>query len=211
MTQECTVARESAANVAIVGSSEGLEAIRKPGCAAAIWHRRPDPGFQAWIDGLNPEMLPVSRVVLPPGRTPEALRQICDLAGLPASPHLDRWIDDMSNLAGDFAQQMEAPLVRLRLAAVTTNACRKFHVDAVVARLICTYRGTGTQYGIANNGAEPHRVFTVPTGCPIVLRGMRWPGDPRSGLHHRSPPIAGTGETRAVLVVDPVLDSEDDF
>ncbi|GGG66682.1 hypothetical protein GCM10011415_11900 [Salipiger pallidus] len=53
-------------------------------------------------------------------------------------------------------------------------------------------------------------VLTVPTGSPIVLRGTRWPESPLSGLLHRSPPIAGTGETRLLLVLDPVEDSERD-
>ena len=72
------------------------------------------------------------------------------------------------------------------------------------ARLVCTYRGTGTQYGTGLNGADPDRIFTVPPSSPIILRGTLWPEHPASGLLHRSPPIAGTGETRLLLVLDPV-------
>jgi hypothetical protein len=92
---------------------------------------------------------------------------------------------------------------------VTTNACRKFHVDAMAARLICTYRGTGTQYGQSRNGDDPKRVFTVPTGSAVLLRGSLWPSNRDCGLVHRSPPIEGTGETRLVLVLDPVDIPED--
>jgi hypothetical protein len=115
-------------------------------------------------------------------------------------------VDDIAALAEIFAGLMRARWLRLRLDVVTTNACRRFHIDAVTARLVCTYRGTGTQYGISTDGAEPRRIFTVPTGSPIVLRGTLWPEHPRSGLLHRSPPIEGTGETRALLVLDPVDD-----
>jgi hypothetical protein len=115
-------------------------------------------------------------------------------------------VDDIAALAEIFAGLMRARWLRLRLDVVTTNACRRFHIDAVTARLVCTLRGTGTQYGISTDGAEPRRVFTVPTGSPIVLRGTLWPEGPRSGLLHRSPPIEGTGETRALLVLDPVDD-----
>jgi len=101
---------------------------------------------------------------------------------------------------------MKAPYLRLRVDVVATNACRRFHVDVLTARLICTYRGTGTQYGVSKGGAEPTDIFTVPTGSPIVLRGKLWPEHPSSGLQHRSPPIEGTGETRLVLVLDPVHD-----
>lgn len=102
------------------------------------------------------------------------------------------------------------PYVRLRLSRVTANACSKFHIDAITARLVCTYRGTGTQYGISHDGGGPKRMFTVPTGSPILLRGTLWPESPRSGLLHRSPPIEGSGETRLVLVLDPIFDPEEE-
>ena len=114
-------------------------------------------------------------------------------------------------MADIFSDLMNARYLRLRLDAVTTNACRKFHIDAVTARLVCTYRGTGTQYGISTEGHEPRRVFTTQTDAPIVLRGTLWPAEPSSGLLHRSPPIEGTGETRLVLVLDPVDDPEDEI
>ncbi|MEL7183288.1 MAG: DUF1826 domain-containing protein, partial [Pseudomonadota bacterium] len=87
---------------------------------------------------------------------------------------------------------------------------RKFHIDALTSRLVCTYRGTGTQYGTSLDGDDPRRVFTVQTGAPILLRGTLWPGHPSSGLLHRSPPIEGTGESRLVMVLDPVFDQQDD-
>jgi hypothetical protein len=79
-----------------------------------------------------------------------------------------------------------------------------------MARVLCTYGGTGTQYGIFTDGDKPSRVFTVQTGAPILLRGPLWLAHPPSGLLHRSPPIEGTGETRLVLVLDPVFDLDDD-
>ena len=114
-------------------------------------------------------------------------------------------------MAGMFAGIVDAPYLRMRMDVVTTNACRKFHVDAITARLVLTYRGTGTQYGVSQGGHDPQRVFTVPTGAPILLRGSLWPETPRSGVVHRSPPIEGTGETRLVLVLDPVHDLDEPF
>ena len=106
-----------------------------------------------------------------------------------------------------FSGLTPAACFRLRFEVVTRNACRKFHVDAVTARLVCTYRATGTEYGISTNGRVPRRVFTVPTGAPMLLRGTPWLERPKSGLLHRSPPIEGTRETRLALVLDPVLDA----
>ncbi len=195
-----------AAGVGVADNADGLSAIHGSDCAAAIWHRRPLPGFQAWLDGLAPERLPKARVILRAEDVREAVATICEASGTPAGPERDLLVDDVAAMADIFAGLMPTRYLRLRLDVITTNACRKFHIDAVTARLICTYRGTGTQYGNAAAGSEPGQIFTVPTGAPILLRGTLWPVSPKSGLLHRSPPIAGTGETRLVLVLDPISD-----
>lgn len=200
---------DAAVGVAVAEKPEDLNVIRKPGCAAAIWPRQSQPGFQAWLDCLAPENLPNGRIVLRPEAVPDAVTRLCDIAQTPPCAERAQLIDDVAALAEMFADVMQPPFLRLRLQAVQTNACRKFHIDALTARLICTYRGTGTQYGISTDGNDPKRVFCVPTGSPIMLRGTHWPEHPLSGLLHRSPPIEGTDETRLVLVLDPVSDPED--
>ncbi|MDJ0827567.1 MAG: DUF1826 domain-containing protein [Rhodobacter sp.] len=200
----------AAIGVGVAHSPEGLSAIQHRGCAATIWQRDPLPSFQSWIDAVQPEYLPSSRVVLRPGMVRGALSDIVEASELPSCEARAMLVDDISALADMFADVMRAPYLRLRLDVVTTNMCRKFHIDAVTARLICTYRGTGTQYGISTDGAEPRRIFTVPTGSPFLLRGTLWPENPKSGLLHRSPPIEGTGETRLVLVLDPIFDLDDE-
>ena len=149
------------------------------------------------------------RFVLRPDAVRSALSGLVEPSAPPGCEERSKLVEDIAALAGMFADVMAAPYLRLRLEVITTNACRKFHMDAVTARLVCTYRGTGTQYGISTNGGDPHRVLTVPTGSPILLRGNLWPETPRSGLLHRSPPIEGTEETRLVLVLDPIFDPED--
>lgn len=192
--------------VDVTDTPEGLARIAMPGCAATIWLRKPDSAFQIWIDGLDPSQLPKARLILRPHAVPDAVRHLCDIAGLEDTAER-RWLEeDVSDLVARFAQMMQAPYLRVRLDVINTNACRKFHIDAIHARLICTYRGTGTQYGISTDGQDPTRVFTVATGAPMIMRGTLWPQTPPSGLLHRSPPIAGTGETRLVLVLDPVFD-----
>ena len=203
MTAVQDMTMDAAVGVGIVNNPEELSVFRRPDCAAAIWRRQPSPAFQHWIDGLEEERLPETRLALRPADVHEAVAQVCDLSGTPDCPERQRLVDDAAALSAIFAALTEATYVRLRLSVISTDACRKFHKDYVAARLICTYRGTGTQYGIAADGDEPRRVFTVPTGAPILLRGKLWPERPDSGLLHRSPPIDGTGETRLVLVLDP--------
>ena len=210
MTFVRDIVRDAAIGVGVADAPEGLSAIRHTGCAAVIWRRQPSPGFRSWLDGLAPEVLPRGRVILRPAAVRDVVAEVCNAGGTPHGPERDLLVDDVAALADIFASIMRARWLRLRLDVVTTNACRRFHIDAVTARLVCTYRGSGTQYGISTDGAEPRRIFSVPSGVPILLRGTLWPECPRSGLLHRSPPIEGTGETRLVLVLDPLDDPEEE-
>lgn len=203
------IVENAAVGVAVTERMENLRAIQKAGCAAAIWRRATPPGFDSWVQAFSPDDLPTVRCLQTPSEVHATLERVLDRSGMPKASHRDWLIADISNLAFQIADIMAAPFVRLRIDVIRTNACRKFHMDANQLRLICTYRGTGTQYGISNDGGEPKRVFTVPTGSPMVMRGCQWPGSPKSGVVHRSPPIEGTGETRLVLVLDPEFDWED--
>ncbi|MGH1353582.1 MAG: DUF1826 domain-containing protein [Thalassovita sp.] len=191
---------------AIASAPEGLTAIHRPACAAMIWQRDPLPSFQRWIDTLPPDQLPKARMVLRPEVVCDALIDVADQCGTPECSERNLLIEDASALAIILASVMDSTYIRLRFDVIQSNACRKFHVDAVTARLVCTYRGTGTQYGLSENGDDPIKIKTVPTGSPVILRGTRWPETPISGLLHRSPPISGTGETRLLLVIDPIED-----
>lgn len=202
---------DAAGCIGVADDPSAFRSILRPDCAAAFWQRRLPGDVQTWLDGLDPSLLPRGRVVVLPKAVPGMVGQFCDMSGLP--PGSERgWLEgDIADLAERFADLMQSKFLRLRLDVIESNACRKFHLDAITARLICTYRGTGTQYGVSEDGGEPEVINTVPTGAPILLRGSLWPEQPRSGLLHRSPPIEGTGETRLVLVLDPLSELEDDL
>ncbi|WP_299891379.1 DUF1826 domain-containing protein [uncultured Ruegeria sp.] len=204
-----TEIKNAAVGVGVSDTPDGLAKIAMPGCAATIWRRQLTSDFQTWIDTLDPLKLPKARLVLRPEAVKDKVRHLFEIAGMEDVTERAWLEEDISDLAARFAEVMRAPYLRLRLDAITTNACRKFHVDAIYARLSCTYRGTGTQYGISLDGEDPKRVFTVGTGSPMVMRGTHWPQNPPSGLLHRSPPISGTGETRLVIVIDPIFDADE--
>lgn len=201
------LAEDGVAGVRVVNTLHGLGAIHAADCAAVIWARPDCTALRDWLAALPAEQLPQAREILRPDAIREVLVRVC--AGVPAGAERALLIESIAALAARFAEIMRAPLLRLRLEAVTGNACRRFHIDVVTARLVCTYRGRGTEYGLAARGAEPAVIAAVPTGQPIVLRGTRWPTTPPSLLRHRSPPIEGTGATRLLLVLDPVDDPEE--
>ncbi|MEM6635601.1 MAG: DUF1826 domain-containing protein [Pseudomonadota bacterium] len=206
MTLHSEVEKGTIPGVGVTTSPKGLSYISNPSCAATIWRRQPLESFQTWIDDLSCDQLPRARVILRQEMVRDAMADIVDAAGLPDCQERNMLADDVAALANIFAAVMDAPYLRLRLDVICTNACRNFHIDAVTARLICTYRGSGTQYGTSADGLEPHNIDGVPTGSPMIMRGTLWPCSPNRALRHRSPQIEGTGETRLVLVLDPVTD-----
>ena len=202
---------DAAVGVVVSDTPDGLKVIRKAGCAATVWRRQTPPGFQDWIDGLDPKTLPSARIVVRADAARQTIEDLLHDAGIADCAERFWFEADIGELSNRFANIMQAPYLRLRLDAIKTNACRRFHIDAIKARMLCTYRGSGTQYGISIDGDEPKRVFQVATGSVMVLRGTKWPEYPASGLLHRSPPIEGTSQTRWVLVLDPVYELEDDL
>ena len=200
----------AAIGVAILDHPGKFSTLNQQGVAAAIWRRQMPEDFQSWIDTLEVENLPSARTIIRVEVVRDAVEVICDSAGIPDNLKRRYLVEDVEMLAKKFAELMETNMIGLRFDVIHDNACRKFHIDAVTARLVCTYRGHGTQYGISTDGNEPERIFSVPTGAPILLRGTKWPEPPHSGLLHRSPQIEGTGMTRLVLVVDPVFENSDD-
>ena len=115
--------KDAAIGIGISETPEGLATIHQPGCAAAIWRRDPAPAFQSWIDGLSPEHLPQSRVILRPDMVRDALGHICAAAGTPDCPERTMLIDDATALAQVFTDLMAARYLRLRLDVVTTSCC----------------------------------------------------------------------------------------
>jgi hypothetical protein len=178
-----------------------LTNIAAPGCGAAIWDRRLDADLADWLDLLPPGRLPRLRACLPVNRAGEAVAEAAAIAGLPDAGLRAAFAEDAAGLARRFSVIIGSRHLHLRLDVIDGDACRRFHIDNVAARLICTYRGPGTEFGIARDGLDPDPVRRMATGAAGVFRGRLWPGAP-CGIVHRSPPIAGTGTVRLVLVID---------
>ena len=111
---------------------------------------------------------------------------------------------DIAALAASFAAIMALSHVVIRLERVVGDACKRWHADYVPVRLISTYCGSGTQWierSIARAGGSPvERPRSLTPGAVGLFKGRILAGE--QAIVHRSPPIAGTGEARLLLVID---------
>lgn len=135
---------------------------------------------------------------------------------LPAVEH--GWLrDDVQDLVERFAQVLAASAFAVRLSVVTSDACRKLHVDYVRMRLLCTYAGPGTElledrhadrsafdldeHDAARANARVAKdhaaIRSAQVGDVVLLKGETWPDNRGRGAIHRSPPI---GEGTRVLL-----------
>jgi hypothetical protein len=136
--------------------------------------------------------------------------------------------DDIDRLTALFSRLSGRRHLRIKLHRCDGDECRQFHVDHVPLRLITTYAGPGTDWledGAArrehlggrglprgssihdvNNAivADWSRVHRLPRFAVALFRGATMHGAhaPLDGIVHRSPPIAGSGIKRLLLVID---------
>lgn len=197
-----TVAPRNARDVVVGRQSEVLQDIALPGVAAAIWQRKPDAAFQDWIDSLVPEQLPELRIVVPVNQIEGAVRVACDNANTPTGLTQDWFARDVGLLARAFSDILEVDHVQIRLDIAFGKMCPSFHRDNVPARLLCTYRGPGTEYVPERHQDDPHRIRRMNTGSVELFRGSRWSADEPCGLLHRSPPVKAGFGPRLLLVID---------
>lgn len=176
---------------------------------AEDWRRIRDPACPIVIE-QRAQPVSDSAMALLLDQAPFAIRAEGDipalLAQLAALP--DALRADAAALAQRFMALMGVDSVRVRVEGITTNACKKVHMDYTDVRLITTYSGPGTDF--VPHGVDPDGniccLERVPTGAVALFKGRSFAPDHAPCLH-RSPPIEGSGERRLVLVIDTPLKS----
>ncbi|MES0811124.1 DUF1826 domain-containing protein [Roseibium sp. SCPC15] len=209
MILESTVPRQQerrAEDVLLAAEPDVFEDIGLQGVAAAVWQRRPEPSFQAWLDNLPARHLPTMRVVTPLEHVQSLATSACEQAKMPDCEERNMLIDDIAALAFMAGNVLACSSLRVRLDVASNTMCPKFHLDAVPARLLCTYRGAGTEYCLEGQTSDSRGIRTVRTGSAALFRGANWPSKERTALLHRSPAVRGSDATRLLLVIDPVDD-----
>ena len=209
VTTEKALAGSATAKVAFVDEIAELARLFDGNTAGVIWRRRMQEGMQSWLDSLPVDQLPTGRIVLPVVKVRSAVTELMNISEMPDCAERQLLLNDICLLAHKSSELFASAYLRLRFDVVTTNKCPKFHIDHVAARLLCTYRGAGTEYSFLDDQKRPTEKFSTPNCAAIVLRGTKWPTDCANNLVHRSPEINDENETRLLLVIDPVDNAVD--
>lgn len=182
-----------------------LASIADPAINLAIWQRQLSPALAGTANGLLAAAPSDIRVTAPIAGVSDALTAAMAAAGWPSAPDLVADVADLAVLAGPL---MRAATLEIRLDIITGDACRKFHADYVPLRLITSYAGPGSQW-LSNDdsaalaqgaGIAGLDVRQLLAGEVALFKGRLLTDVP---IIHRSPPIAGSGTRRLVLVINP--------
>jgi len=190
-----------------------LHCINKPGVNLSLWQRPARAAITAELRSLQASDLADVRRPATPASFDQDISALLRQQGLdPGSfEHLRA---DLHELAEVFFGLTGGRNAIFRLVATDRDDCRRFHVDRTRLRLLCTYRGPGTEWlaeaqvdrlaqarGAPNDAiirfGEASRFETFWVG---ILRGD--PENSAQGLVHRSPPVEGTGQTRVLFCMD---------
>lgn len=171
-----------------------LDRIHSPDVGLAIWHRFTRLSLLVSASALQAQPPFTLTISDTPDRATRRLSHDLLLFHWPLYA-------DFRRLATRFSTLAASPVVRMRLEHVIDDSCRKFHVDAVGLRLLCTYAGPGTEW--VDDAGRIRRMASMEVA---VFKGSAFPGaGPR--VLHRSPPLStGThaGQSRLVLCIDSV-------
>jgi len=188
---------------AIGDDAFGLTRIFDPAIQLAVWRRTPDPTIGNWLERNAGALGCGFRQLITPGQTPV-------LDTLPTGSGRDALADDLAQLAEMLAELLDAPAIGVRLEVIHKAMCPRLHVDRVGVRMLCTYRGPGTEWveeqsidrsrlGAASAGLADthsgvlrpdHCIESIPLYAAALLKGSLWQDNTGRGIVHRSPAVS---------------------
>lgn len=192
-----------------------LTRIFDPEIRIAQWRRPVDAVIVEWLDAHADNLGSGFRQTLVAGETPELDR-------LPAGAGRDALAADLELLAEMLGELLDAPTIGLRLEVVGKAMCPRLHVDRVGIRLLCTYRGPGSEWvedaavdrrflGAASGGQPDessglllpgHRIERIPSFAVALLKGSLWQDSGGLGIVHRSPAVPEGQGPRVLVALD---------
>ncbi|MBR7889062.1 DUF1826 domain-containing protein [Marinomonas sp. A79] len=138
---------------------------------------------------------------------------------LPDADGKEAFVADIGLLVDMFACLFDLEEVGVRLTALSSAMCPRFHVDKIPCRMVSTYSGTGSEWlheahvirdhlgrgGRAtdlNSGLSDTGVINrLQAGDVAIMKGDEWPTSLGRGMVHRSP-AASAEDKRLFLSID---------
>lgn len=182
----------------------------------AIWRRQLSISLQ---NSINEFMTSRKVVQMSTSVTPtSALSNIREYLGNNAPCELS---ENIAELVDMFCCLFDLSRTGLRLTALDSAMCPRFHVDRVPGRLVTTYQGVATEWlphqlvdrkklGSGNEGKPDNQsglfqkeadIRRLCCGDVAILKGEMWEGNENAGLVHRSPALRA-GRSRLLLTLD---------
>ena len=198
---------------AIEDQALGLTRIFEPAIQVAQWRRPPMPEISAWLDAQAERLANSSlRMTISPGQTPE-------LGRLPPGAGREALVEDLRLMGEMLGELVDAKTIGLRLEIIRQAMCPRLHVDRVGMRMLCTYRGPGTEWveehdvnrrflGAGANGLPDEtsgllrpgaHLESIPPFAVALLKGTLWQGNTGLGIVHRSPAVTSPPRVFATL------------
>lgn len=191
-------------SVVAVTHPDHLQRIHDPDAHLVRWPRPVPGGLGAWLDALPAGSLPDVRIKVPLGAVEAAVEAAFAARGVAASPERHMLVADILLLAMLFSHVERTEWLAVRLEAVDHDACRRPHVDHVSTRLLCTYRGSGTEFGRVAGRAWQADLALARFEVGLV-KGLLHPSlrdVAACRLAHRSPRFAAGDPSRLLVAID---------
>ena len=125
-----------------VEDADSLAAVRAADVNLCVWRRALAPPLARWLEAVRHGRDFGEQVELS-AASPDAAALVAPLSPCDERDALRRDIED---LAARYAAIVASPVVLASLGTVAHDMCRKFHVDRVGVRCLCTYAGPGTEW-----------------------------------------------------------------
>lgn len=213
MAMQSAVQTGARLSQAISSESKVLPRILESRVNLSLWQRLPNLAIRHELTVLKPDSLPDMKFRIIESSFAKDIEAFLNHHGLEPQC-FQNLITDLDLLVHQFAKLSRGRDLSFRFFTTNHDDCKRFHLDRVNLRLMCTYQGTGTEWlseeqldrdaqrlGAPNEEivrfGEPQRFETFWVG---IMKG-----DPKNvgqGLVHRSPIVSGTGQTRVVFSLD---------
>lgn len=204
-------------HTAIVTSVGGLVRIFEPGVQIVWLDRAPVPAMTDDLQAVACRLGSGRSLVVPSEQELPDL-QLPDFAGKEALLTEIGWLIQV------YTDLLGCPFVALRIEILDRPMCPRFHVDRTGIRLVCTWRGPGTEWlhdGWADRGRLGHgsrgladedsglmrpgaEVESIPTFAVGLLKGSLWQGNAGRGAIHRSPRVEPSEGPRVLFSLDAI-------